>query len=347
MSVPAVEDGARLDGARLFELPAPQPGDRATLWRPAPGRRAPARRRPRRPPPLLLAVDGNALAHRVFHAVGGDDADPGAAPERFLAVLARVAASTRATACVVGFDDPERSVRRDLHPAYKAQRPAKSGRLLGFLDQATGLVAALGLSTVVPDGLEADDVLGSAAHLARSRGFAATLVTGDRDAFSLVSPTVTVWLLANGGSTVRVSPSRVAASHGIPPAAYLEFAALRGDSSDNLPGVRGIGAMTAARLLRAYPTVTDALDDPEGLVRLLGPYLARTLVDQREVFEHNRELMRIRVDVPLDLDACNRPLPRAALAPVLAEHGLGDLTDRLARALALIGQSAWRCPPPP
>jgi DNA polymerase-1 len=247
---------------------------------------------------------------------------------------------------VLGFDDPERSVRRDLHPAYKAQRPAKSGRLLGFLDEVAGLVAALGLCVVVPEGLEADDVLGSAAHLARSRGFAATLVTGDRDAFALVSPTVSVWLLANGGSTVQISPSRVAASHGIPPEAYLEFAALRGDTSDNLPGVKGIGAMTAARLLRAYPTVAAALGDPAGLGRLLGPYLARVLLDQREVFEHNRELMRIRCDVPLDLDACNRPLPRAVIAAVLADRGLGELTDRLARSFALLGQSAWRCPPP-
>jgi 5'-3' exonuclease len=346
MSVPVVPVAE--DGARLFEPPPPEPGERPPLWRPVPPRRSPAARRGprRRPPPLLLAVDGNALAHRVFHAVGGDGAAPGAAPERFLTVLARVTGSSRATACVVGFDDPERSVRRDLHPAYKAQRPAKSGRLLGFLDEAAALVGALGLCMVVPDGLEADDVLGSAAAAAGSRGVAATLVTGDRDAFALVSPTVSVWLLANGGSAVQISPSRVAASHGIPPGAYLEFAALRGDASDNLPGVRGIGPMTAARLLRAYPTVAAALADPAGLGRLLGPYLARVLLDQRAVFEHNRELMRIRRDVPLDLDACNRPLPRSVVAAVLADRGLGELTDRVARAFALLGQSGWRCTPP-
>jgi len=316
------------------------------VWKPAAPRRQAPRARRRRPPPLLLAVDGNALAHRVWHAVGGDGAPELDATERFLTVLARLASAARTTACVIGFDDPGRSVRRELHPDYKAQRPAKSRQLVRFLADLPVLLGELGLSVVVPPGLEADDVLGSAAELAHRRGVPATLVTGDRDSFALVSQTVNVLLLGNGGSTSRVSPSWLGSRYGIDPGAYADFAAMRGDTSDNLRGVRGIGEMTAARLLAAYPSVAAALADQAGLTRLLGPYLASVLVDQHEVFLRNREVMRIRTDVALDLDACVSPLARQAVAEVLAGRGLEDLTDRLLRGFAALGRAAWRAPLP-
>jgi DNA polymerase-1 len=343
MSVPSADDVLR-----LFELPPEaEPAARRGIWRPGGGRRGAGPRGRRRPSPLLLVVDGNALAHRVFHAVGGDDAPPEEPLARFLTVLARIATATRTTACIVGFDDPARSIRRDLHAAYKAQRPAKSARLSGYLAEVPELLGQLGLYVVVPPGLEADDVLGSAAHLACQRGVPASLVTGDRDAFALVSPTVGVWLLGNGGSAARVSPSWLAARYGVPPAAYLDFAALRGDTSDNLPGVRGIGQMTAARLLAAYPSVDAALADPDGLVKLLGPYLSRVLLDNHDVLMRNREVMRIRTDVSIDLDACNQPLDRPVVAAALAARGLEELTDRVAGAFAGLGRAAWRRALPP
>jgi 5'-3' exonuclease len=332
---------------RLFELPPEQDeATRPVMWKPARPRRPVIRAGRRRPPPLLLAVDGNALAHRVWHAVGGDEAPDLEATERFLTVLARLAGSTRPTACVVGFDDPRRSLRRELHPAYKAQRPAKSGPLVRFLDRLPQLLAELGLCVVTPPGLEADDVLGSAAELAHRRGVPATLVTGDRDAFALVSQTVNVWLLGNGGSTSRVSPSWLGTRYGVNPAAYADFAALRGDASDNLRGVRGIGEMTAARLLAAYPSVAAAMADPAGLSRLLGPYLASVLVDQHEVFLRNLQVMRIRTDVALDLDACVCPLARQTVDEVLTRAGLEDHTERVLRGFGALGRAAWRAPLP-
>ena len=345
-------DGAPADteppgDLRLFELP-PEEAEaaRPVRWRPAVPRRPQARRAPRRPAPHLLVVDGNALAHRVYHAVGGDDAPELDAVERFLTMLSRHAATARPTAFVVGFDDPERSVRRELHADYKAQRPAKSASLKHFLDRIPGVLTDLGLCVVIPPGLEADDVLGSGAELARRRCVPATLVTGDRDAFALVCATVNVWLLGNGGSTARVAPSYLGTNYGVGPAAYADFAALRGDASDNLGGVRGIGAMTAARLLAAYPSVDAAYDDPAGVHRLLGPYLARVLLDQRDVFEHHREVMRIRTDIPLDLDACTRPLDRGPVTGTLAEFGLEDIADRLLGSFSALGRAAWRRPPP-
>jgi 5'-3' exonuclease len=329
------------DEPRLFVLDQPDgPGPP-----PPQARRARRRRAPRRPAPVLLAVDGNGLAHRAFHAVGGASAPPGEACERVLLMLARIAAATRPTACVVGFDDPASSLRRDRHPGYKSARPPKDDALVGLLDELPALLGLLGLCVVVPVGLEADDVLGSAAALARRRGVAAALATGDQDAFALVAPTVQVFYLVTGSRMQQVSPSWLRARYGVGPAEYPAFAALRGDASDCLPGVRGIGAVTAARLLAAYGQVEAALADPSGVARLLGPWVAEALVTQRATYELNRELMAIREDVALDVAACNRPLDGQTVAAVLEERGTGELAGRFLGSFALLGRAAWRRPP--
>src|SRR5215218_7121226 len=177
------------DSLQLFVLDEPA-GGAAT---PAPPRREGQGRRrqgrgSRRPVPVLLAVDGNGLAQRV------------------LAMLARIGAATRPSACVVGFDDPARSLRRDRHPGYKSARPPKDDALVELLDELPGLLRRIGLCVAVPEGLEADDVLGSAAALAGRRGVAAALATGDQDAFALVAPTVQVFYLVTGGRMEQVSP---------------------------------------------------------------------------------------------------------------------------------------------
>jgi DNA polymerase-1 len=339
-AVPAMPEDPRL-------FPIPENGAVATTIpeRPARQPRRSGGGRARRPAPLLLAVDGNGLVHRAFHAVGGLDGEPGAAVERVLAMLARIAAQVRPTACVIGFDDPIHSVRRTRHPAYKAARPPKVAELVGLLDDLPELLGSLGLCVVVPDGLEADDVLGSAAALASRRLVAATLATGDQDAFALVRPTVRVLLMVAGGRLEHVSPSWLRARYGVGPEQYPAFAALRGDSSDCLPGVRGIGAVTAARLLAAYPDVEAALADPAGVAGLLGSWVVEALRNDRATYELNRELMAIRTEVPLDEAACSRRLDRRAVTEILVERGLDDLADRFFGSFALLGRAAWRRAP--
>ena len=214
--------------------------------------------------------------------------------------------------------------------------------MLDLLDELPGLLRQLGICVVVPPGLEADDVLGSAAALARRRGVAAALATGDQDAFALVAPTVQVFYLVTGGRMEQVSPSWLRARYGVGPAAYPAFAALRGDASDCLPGVKGIGAVTAARLLGAYGTVEEALDDPAGVARLLGGWVAEALVTQRATYELNRELMAIRDDVALDVATCTRRLDGGRVASVLEELGAADLTGRFLGAFTQLGRAAWR-----
>jgi 5'-3' exonuclease len=327
------------DDLRLFSVP-----DGA-----APAMAGPPRRRPRRHrrTPNFLAVDGNGLAHRAFHAVGGAEAEAGQATEAFVHMLARIAVAIRPTACVIGFDDPVRSLRRERFPAYKSARPPKHDVLIEFLDELPALVAGLGLAVSVPDGLEADDVLGSAAALATRHTVAAALATGDQDAFALVSPTVQVWLMVGGGRLQQVSPSWLRARYGVGPAQYQAFAALRGDSSDCLPGVRGIGAVTAARLLAAYPDVEAAMADPGGVAGLFGSWVAEGLVTQRATYELNRELMAIHTDVPLEVADCNRALDPGTVTAALSKSGLEHLTPAVLAGFRFLGKAAWRRPPPP
>jgi DNA polymerase-1 len=153
---------------------------------------------------------------------------------------------------------------------------------------------------------------------------------------------VQVFYLVTGGRMEQVSPSWLRARYGVGPAAYPAFAALRGDASDCLPGVKGIGAVTAARVLAAYDTVEEALDDPAGVARLLGAWVAEALVTQRATYERNRELMAIRDDVPLEVAACTRRLDARRVAAVLEERGAADLTGRFLGAFAQLGRAAWR-----
>src|SRR5215213_986683 len=167
---------ADTDTPQLFVLDEPAGGPAAAAPVP-PRREGQGRRRQsrgsRRPVPVLLAVDGNGLAHRAYHAVGGAEGPPGEARQRVLAMLARIGAATRPSACVVGFDDPVRSLRRDRHAGYKSTRPPKDDALVDLLEELPDLLARLGLCVAMPEGLEADDVLGSAAALAKRKGVAA------------------------------------------------------------------------------------------------------------------------------------------------------------------------------
>lgn len=156
-------------------------------------------------------------------------------------------------AVLFGLDDRHASERADFYPGYKAGRPPKDPLLLDQLDRCGALLDALGLATLTPPGLEADDVNASAAAWAGRHGWDCIIVTSDRDSFAHISDHTRVLRLINGGLDVSpvLTPHRLRLMYGVDAAHYLEFAALRGDASDNLPGVSGIGEKGAAALLEA------------------------------------------------------------------------------------------------
>lgn len=291
--------------------------------------------------PVLLAVDGNSLAHRAYHAyersgMTNTAGQPVWTVYGFGALLAGICDKTGPDALVVGFDaDAATSARRSAYPDYKANRAPKDDALSTQLDAIAALLVDLGVSVVVADGWEADDVVGSAAAAAEAAGWRAVIATSDRDAFALITEQTAVLRLVSGLDNAQwLTPDALVDRYGVRPQDYLSYAALRGDRSDNLPGVDGIGEKTAARLLAAT-TVEAALADPAVADAAIGRAYAAKLAAGAADWRRNLEIMAIRRDLPIDLDAARLPAADAAtITRTLAAWGLPGLARRLTGALA-------------
>ena len=260
----------------------------------------------------ILAVDGNSLLHRSFHACARTGfrtaaGEPAWAVRGLLSQLTAAADRCCADVIVVGFDDPDASTRRRRWPFYKAQRDPKLANVESQLRLATTVLADLGVAVVVPAGLEADDVLASTAAFAPTIGACTVIVTSDRDSFSLIDANTRMLRIINGG--VEASPmlteQRLPLVTGVGPAQYRDLAALRGDSSDNLPGVKGVGAKTAVRIITEFGSAEAAFDEVqaggERCRRVLGARVAARLADPgaRATWQLNCEVMAMHSDVPL------------------------------------------------
>ncbi|WP_309650594.1 5'-3' exonuclease H3TH domain-containing protein [Nocardioides sp.] len=305
----------------------------------------------------VLAVDGNSLLHRAFHASARSgfrtpDGRPAWAVRGLLAQLLAAVDRACADAVVVGFDDRLSSIRRERWPVYKAHRLPKPDTLHEQLDRAVEVLRELGVAVVVPTGLEADDVLASVAAQAPATGARTVIVTSDRDSFSLVDEHTRLLRILNGGvdASPLLDPARLRMVAGVCPDQYLDLAALRGDASDNLPGVRGFGAKTAARLLHELGTAADAFADAaaggERCTAAVGAARARTLAtdEAREQWQLNREVMTMvrTVDLGLTTTPGTLPLDEQAIGPVFARHGL-DASGAV-RALTLREPTGPRAP---
>jgi DNA polymerase-1 len=279
--------------------------------------------------PVVLAIDGNSLVHRSFHAQA-HSGQPNWAVRGLLTQLVAAVDRIRPAAVVVGFDDPDCSVRREQWPDYKAQRGDKLDTLVSQLATAVETLRALGVRVVVPNGLAADDVLAATAVFGRQAGAETVIVTSDRDAFALIDATTRVLRIINGGvdASPLMTAERLVLLCGVRPEQYRDYAALRGDPSDNLPGLRGIGPRTGAQLLAAFGTARAAFDDIDAVRAKFGKGLAARLADPaaRPAWERNCAVMAPHDGVCLDLDLTGGPgvLPLAADAvrAVFAEHRL-------------------------
>lgn len=298
--------------------------------------------------PTLLAIDGNSVLHRCFHAAARTgfrtaDGQAGWAIRGFLSMLGAAVDRSCADAVVIGFDDPDLSVRRDRWPIYKAHREPKPPSLDEQLETVVHVLRDLGVVVVRPEGLEADDVLASAAAWAPTVGARTVIATSDRDSFALIDEHTRMLRILNGGvdASPMLDPQRLVMVTGVRPDQYLDYAALRGDSSDNLPGVRGFGPKTAARLLAEFDTVEAAFEDAatggERCRAALGKALTATLAsaEARAAFHLNRAVMTMRADVPLGLDLTagvgRLPLAHAQVRQVFSRFDLH--TPSLVRSL--------------
>lgn len=290
-------------------------------------------------PPVLLVLDGNSLVHRAYHAASDSDGSmrddagrPVWALWGLVRYVARAAAYLRPDAVIVGFDCPDHSYRKTEFPEYKAQRADKPADLASQIVEAPELLSAAGICTVTPPSFEADDVLASCARAASAEGWRSVLMTSDRDAFALIDESTSVLRVRNGGfdRAVMVDQAGLAAICGVEPSQYRDFAALRGDPSDNLRGVRLFGAVTAAKLLTAFGSVEAvwaAVDNgsADAVREVVGDraYAQLTTPSIRDVVARNQLIMRMRTD--LDVPAPQKarlPLDLAVMRKALRERGI-------------------------
>lgn len=287
--------------------------------------------------PTLLAVDGNALVHRAFHAYR---ATRGGARYGFFALLAVVCDQIAYDGLLIGFDCTRRSYRRERYPPYKRQRPDKDPELEASLEELPDIAADLGACVVVHRGWEADDVVASAAVSAGNSGWRCVVASPDRDVLGLVTADSSVLQVKGGRRPPRmVTEAGFRRRYRIEPGQYPQLAALQGDSSDNLPGVPGIGRVKAAALLAAYPTVEAAVADALGCRSVLGPELGQALIDDLEaeesVFRRNLELMTLCRDLPIDLETARPSSTPERIDGVLRRWRMTGLQARMAAALSV------------
>jgi DNA polymerase-1 len=281
----------------------------------------------------LLVLDGNSLLHRAYHAGAAegqlsDDGRPIWALRGLVGYLARAAAQLQPDAVIVGFDCPLSSARRIDYPAYKAHRPEKPADLTEQITGAPGLLRAAGVCVVVPSAYEADDVLASSASLARRSGWQSVLMTSDRDAFALIDEDTSVLRVRNGGfdEAVLIDADGLHEVCGVRPGQYRDFAALRGDPSDNLHGVKRFGATTAAKLLSSFDSLDAAFAAEATSVReAVGELAASHFLspESREIVDRNRRLMAMRADLDLPaLSSARLPLDYLIMRRALLARGI-------------------------
>jgi DNA polymerase-1 len=325
----------------LFDDPADAPSE------PVPT--APASRPATTPPPAVtpfantgetvLAVDGNSLTHRAWWGYAERrDTDPVTAGlYGLLALMAGVADIVKADRVVIGFDCRQRSVRKEEFAPYKSGRSEKPEGLDRLLDAAPEFLAAsdgLAAHVVIHPGWEADDVCGSTAKAAADAGMNCVVATSDKDAFGLVTPTTRVLRMKSGLNAAELlDAGGIKRTTGVTPAQYTDYAALRGDKSDNLEGVSGIGKKTAVALLDAFPSIEQAVVDPIRCRSVIGRKRADDLIADWEspdsLTRRNQRLMTIRDDIPIDLAAARPTADPYTVEQALRDAGLGKLISRL------------------
>lgn len=216
--------------------------------------------------PRLLLLDGHSLAYRAFYALPVENfsttsGQPTNVVYGFANMLANVLRDERPTHAAVAFDVSRQTFRTEAFPEYKATRarsPEEFGSQMPILDR---FLAAMSLPVLRAPGYEADDVIATLATAARADGMAVLIVTGDRDVLQLVGDDVTVlYFYRTASEMIRYTPEAVREKYGLTPAQYPDFAALRGDPSDNLPSIPGIGEKTAAKWVREFGSLDALLD---------------------------------------------------------------------------------------
>ncbi len=280
----------------------------------------------------LVVLDAHALIHRAYHALPhltAPDGRPVGALYGLCLTLLNVLKTFRPTHVVAAFDRPEKTFRHEQFAAYKAQRAKAPEDLVAQLIRARDIVTAFGVRIADAKGFEADDVIGTVTTRASRSGIDSIVVTGDQDTLQLVDERTRVHMLRRGvKDTVTMGPAEVKERFGLAPRQLIDFKALRGDPSDNIPGVRGIGEKTATDLLQRFGSLAGMMKHlPE-----LPEALQEKLRDGRAALLESKDLVTIRRNVALDFSLDDLAWKHGDRAPAIAlfqELGFASLLSRL------------------
>lgn len=253
---------------------------------------------------LIMALDGNSLAYRAFYALPDDMANASGqvtnAVYGFTTMLLTLMRDHKPDGVVVVFDRPEPTFRHDAIPEYKAQREKAPDILIQQLGMIRELLDVLGVVWWEKSGFEGDDLIATVAEHAERAGNDLIVVTGDRDSYQLVrDPHIRVLYNKRGVSDYALyNEAGILERTGVTPTQYADYAALRGDPSDNLAGIPGVGEKTAAKLVNQYGDIDGVLAAAEAQT----PKLKAGLIEHGDRVKRNAAMMILRRDVPLDVD---------------------------------------------
>ena len=287
----------------------------------------------------FAVIDGHSLMHRAFHAVpptmNAPDGRPTNAIFGFLNMFLKMIDAFNPDGVVVAFDKGKPRVRMEMLPQYKAQRPPMDPDLHAQFPMIKELLAALNVPILQSEGWEGDDILGTMARLGEEAGCDMLLVTGDRDMYQLVTEHVNVVSTRKGLSDVAImTPESVDdLYHGITPALVPDFYGLKGDTSDNIPGVPGIGPKKASALIAQYGSLDEVIAHADEVKGKMGENL-RAHIDDALL---SRKVATIRTDAPVELDFDETSFPAFSADEVSAALGTLGITAMQNRFLALIG----------
>ncbi|EME21848.1 DNA polymerase I [Rhodococcus triatomae] len=251
--------------------------------------------------PTLLLLDGHSLAYRAFFALPAENFKTHSgqttnAVYGFTSMLINLLRDEQPTHVAAAFDVSRQTFRAEAYPEYKANRSTTPDEFKGQVEITKEVLGAMGIPVMAEAGFEADDVIATLTTQATAEGFRVLVCTGDRDALQLVTDDVTVLYPRKGVSDLtRFTPAAVEEKYGLTPRQYPDYAALRGDPSDNLPGIPGVGEKTAAKWIREFGSFTELVDRVDEVRGKVGDALRANL----SAVVMNRQLTEMVRDVPL------------------------------------------------
>lgn len=286
--------------------------------------------------PTLLLIDGHSLAFRAFYALNPDnfktsDGQHTNAVHGFISMLLNILQAEKPTHLAVAFDLSRSSFRTEEYPDYKGTRGETPPEFIGQTELLQEALAAMNIRTITRVNYEADDVLASLADQSAAKGFEVFVVSGDRDTFQLISDKTTILYPVKGVmNLVRMDDAAVLEKYGIHAKQYPDLAALVGETSDNLPGIPGVGPKTAAKWLQAHRDLAGVLEAAESITGKVG----ESLREHKELAIRNRRLNHLVRDLEFDFEQDDLELGgvnETAVREVFAKLQFKTLTERVLR----------------